>query len=126
MYPRRDILENNTYAHVFFRCHNRNFFFKNEDVKGYLLFLWSKYKTRYNIKIYEFCLMDNHIHMLVKAPSSEHLGHFMRLVNSLVARYINHVFDRDSQAIRERYKSPMVGTGRYYRQLVMICQTCGY
>ena len=123
MYPRRDILENNSYTHVFFRCHSRNFFFKNKHVKGYLLYLWAKYKSKYRIKIYEFNIMDNHAHALMKAPSPEHLGHFMRTVNSLLARYINQVFERDSQAIRERYRSPMVGTGGYYRQLVQYIWT---
>ena len=123
MYARRDILENNSYTHVFFRCHNRQFLFKHDEIKGFLLYLWAKYKTKYRIKIYEFNILDNHAHALMKAPSSEHLGHFMRTVNSQLARYINQVFERDSQAIRERYRSPMIGTGRYYRQLVQYIWT---
>ena len=123
MYARRDIIPENSIAHVFFRCHNRNFFFQNKDVKGYLLYLWAKYKTKYGIKIFEFCIMDNHAHLMIEAPSADHLGHFMRTVNSLLARYINRVFNRDSQAIRERYRSPIVGCGKYYRQLIQYIWT---
>ena len=70
--------------------------------------------------------MDNHVHLLLKAPTPVHLGHFMRVVNSQIARYINMVFERDSQAIRERYKSPMVGDGKYYRQVIQYIWTNRY
>ena len=123
MYARRDILENEAYTHVFFRCHNRQFFFKNEDVKGFLINLWARYKVKYRIKIFEFIILDNHAHALMQAPTPGHLSNFMRTVNSLLARYINQVFERDSQAIRDRFRSPMVGTGRYYRQLVQYIWT---
>ena len=100
-------------AHVFFRCHNRQFFLKDRAAKLFLLNLWAKYKHRYQVKIFDFIIMDNHAHLLVQTPSAEHLGHFMRTVNSQLARYINHHNERDSQAIRERYKSPLITNTRY-------------
>ena len=118
MYARKQILPNNSYSHVFFRCHNRLFFLKPHHVKDYLLSLWAKFKKRYGVKIYEFIILDNHAHLLVKAESTEALGHFMRTVNSLLARYINKFFKRDSQAIRERYKSPLIAS-MIYAQRVM-------
>ena len=118
MYPRRQILPNNSYSHVFFRCHNRNFFLKERHVKDYLLALWAKYKSRYSVQIFEFIIMDNHAHLLVKAKSTENLSHFMRTVNSLLARYINKTFGRDSQAIRERFKSPLICSSHYARNVM--------
>lgn len=118
MYARKQILPNNSYSHVFFRCHNRQFLLKDDHVKDYLLLQWSKYKKRYQIEIYEFIIMDNHAHLLVRAKSTEALGHFMRTVNSLLARYINRSLARDSQAIRERYKSPLVTSMRYCHKLM--------
>ena len=37
----------------------------------------------------------------------------MRTVNSQLARFINKFFDRDSQAIRERFKSPEITSDDY-------------
>ncbi len=88
-----------------------------KEIKVALLLLWAKYKNKYGIKIFDFIIMDNHIHMLVHAKSSEHLGHFMRTVNSQLARHINIFFGRDSQAIRERYKSPMITNVRYVQNV---------
>ena len=118
MLPRRLILPNNSIAHVFFRCHNRQHFLRDPEVKEFLLYVWAKYKLRYGIKIYEFNIPDNHAHLIVRASDTANLGHFMRVVNSQLARYINVKYDRDSQAIRERYKSPLVTTGRYLIGLI--------
>jgi REP element-mobilizing transposase RayT len=116
MYSRRHILNSSdVYAHVFFRCHNKQFFLADKDVKLFLLLLWAKYKNKYQINIFDFNIMDNHAHMLIKAKDSECLGHFMRTVNSQLARFINKKFDRDSQAIRERYKSPLITNIRYLK-----------
>ena len=116
MYPRRNILQNQSYSHVFFRCHNRQHFLKNDEVKDYLLSRWAKYKEKYKVQILEFIIMDNHAHMLVYAENVEYLGHFMRTVNSQLARFINKLENRDSQAIRERYKSPLITNERYLMQ----------
>ncbi len=113
MYPRRLIIADRSFAHVFFRCHNRSHFLKPESIKLFLLLLWAKNKSKYHIKIFDFIIMDNHAHMVVQAQSAEHLGRFMRTVNSQLARFINSYFDRDSQAIRERYKSPVITNARY-------------
>jgi len=116
MYARRYILRNKSYTHVFFRCHNRQYFLKNPWVKKFLLLLWAKYKEKYKVKIFEFNIMDNHIHLIIYTEHVEYLGHFMRTVNSQLARYINSLEKRDSQAIRERYKSPLITNERYMLQ----------
>ncbi|MBP6217389.1 MAG: transposase [Oligoflexales bacterium] len=117
MYPRRLIISNNSYAHVISRCHNKAMLLAPAEIKVTLLLLWAKYHSRYGIKIFDFIIMDNHFHMLVQAKSSELLGDFMRTVNSQLARHINAFFDRDSQALRERYKSPMITNARYVQNV---------
>ena len=118
MYPRRLILNNNSYSHVFFRCHNRHHFLKPPVIKKYFLWLLAKYKVKYGVKVYEFIIMDNHVHLLIKSECTSKLGDFMRVVNSQLARKINQHFKRDSQAIRERYKSPCVSHHGYMLSLM--------
>ena len=119
MIARRHIIPNKSLAHVFFRCHNRQFFLKPSHIKEYLILLLAKYKKKYGIKIYEVIVMDNHCHLLVESPNAEALGNFMRTVNSLLARYINRCLKRDSQAIRERYKSPLITSKKYFKQVMV-------
>ena len=118
MYARKQIIGGQEFTHVFFRCHNRQFLMAPFEVKLYFLLKLAKYKKRYGMEIFEFNLMDNHIHMLTRPPSAEALGNFMRTVNSQLARYINKTFKRDSQAIRERYKSPTIGNSRYLHRVM--------
>lgn len=113
MNPRHHIIDKNCFTHVFFRCHNKQHLFGPKEVKDRLLYLWAKYKKKYGIEIVEFIIMDNHAHLLLKVKDADSLGHFMRTVNSLIARFINSYFKRDSQAIRERYKSPIISREKY-------------
>ena len=119
MIARRHIIPNKSLAHVFFRCHNRQYFLKPSNIKEYLILLLAKYKKKYGIKIYEVMIMDNHSHLLVESPNAEALGNFMRTVNSLLARCINRSFKRDSQAIRERYKSPLISDAKYFKRVMV-------
>ena len=90
MIPRSQIIENETYAHVIFRCHNRDFLLKPKEIKTALLNLWAKYKDKYEIKILDFIIMDNHAHLIVFVPDADHLANFMRTVNSQLARIVNN------------------------------------
>jgi len=115
MVARRYILRSQSFTHVFFRCHNKQHLLETPVAKSFLLQLWAKYKKKYQIRIFDFIIMDNHVHLLLYVKNVEHLGHFMRTVNSQLARFINKMLGRDSQAIRERYKSPLITSGVYLK-----------
>ncbi len=51
-------------------------------------------------------------------PDAYAVGNFMRTVNSRLALAINKYFGRDSQAIRERYKSKIVTGPKYCLELI--------
>ena len=89
-------------------------------IKKYIITTWTKYAKRHGIKFYDFAILDNHAHALIKARSAKSLGNFMRTTNSLIARKVNFVLKRDSHALRERYKSPMITTEEY------LINTIGY
>ena len=116
MYARRQIVEENSYTHVTFRCLNREFLFKADEVKQFIILTWFRYFQRYNIKIFAFILMDNHAHMVIQTPGPEELGNFMRVVNSQIARFVNKFYERDSHALKERYRSPVISNDIYMRR----------
>ncbi len=116
MYSRKQIVEENSYAHVTFRCLNREFLFEASAVKEFIILSWFRYFQRYGIKIFAFIVMDNHAHMVIQTPGPEELGHFMRTVNSQIARFVNKFYGRDSHALKERYKSPIISNDIYMRR----------
>jgi REP element-mobilizing transposase RayT len=104
-------------AHILFRCHDRNHFLQPLEVKRFALSLLARYKYRYGVKIFDFCIMDKHVHLSLSAPTADALGNFMRTVESQLARFMNKFFNCDSQALKERYKSIVVVGVEYTSKL---------
>jgi REP element-mobilizing transposase RayT len=118
MIPRRSIIRGKNYVHAVFRCHNRDMLLASDSIKRQLILLWAKYRAKYGIKIIEFILMDNHAHLIIYTPDSESLSNFMRTCNSQLARMINAEYGRDSQAIKERFKSPVIYGKKYFFRVI--------
>jgi REP element-mobilizing transposase RayT len=50
--------------HVMCRGNNGEYVLK-EDKSDYIRFI-EKYKERYSFKLYAYCIMDNHVHLLIE------------------------------------------------------------
>lgn len=108
------ILKDSSYTHITFRCLNREFFFKSSEVKNQILKIWRAYFEKYQIKIFDYVIMDNHCHLLVSFKTVSGLASFMRITNSLIARAVNKFLKRDS----ERYKSPRIENTSYLKNTI--------
>lgn len=118
MHSRRDIVPDHSEVHVYFRCSEQRFFLEPAVLKDKLLQLLAKYKSKYRVKIFDFCIMDNHAHLYMWTPNSEALGNFMRTVLSQQAQAINKYFGRSGQAFSDRYCSPVICSPRYSLRLI--------
>ena len=58
------------------------------DYLAYLRFL-KKYATQYNLAIYAYCLMTNHIHLVAVPGDEMALGHALRDAHTVYAMYFN-------------------------------------
>lgn len=65
------------------------------------------YYKEYEYKIISYCLMSNHIHLLLKTTHSSPTN-FMRRLNSLYARYFNIKYGTVGHLFQERYYSKFV------------------
>ena len=99
---------NTTFFHIMVQGLNKEFIFnKDEDKKQYLKFV-NKIKKEVNIMIISYCIMDNHIHILVKTNATDQLSKFMHKVNTLYAIYYNQKYNRVGYVFRDRYKSQII------------------
>lgn len=97
-----------TFFHIMVQGLNKEFIFnKDEDKKQYLKFV-NKIKKEVNIMIISYCIMDNHVHILVKTDTIELLSKFMHKVNTLYAIYYNQKYNRVGYVFRDRYKSQII------------------
>jgi len=86
-----------------------------EDKKKYLSLI-KKYKTLYNFKIYGYCLMDNHSHLMIDANGAD-ISKVMHGINFSYALYFNKKYKREGHLFKDRFKSKIVDNERYLKTL---------
>ena len=84
-----------------------------EDKKKYLS-LVKKYKVLYNFKIYGYCIMDNHSHLLIDANGAD-ISKIMHGINFSYAMYFNKRYKREGHLFKDRFKSKIVDNERYLK-----------
>lgn len=88
-----------------------------EDETDYQVFL-QILKTsleKYNCILHAYCLMANHIHLLVETGDVE-IGKFMKYMSECYAMYINHKYSYRGHVFESRYKSCLVKEDTYFLQ----------
>ena len=99
--------------HIMLRGINRQqVFFDDEDYYMFLNVL-SKVKTVSGFKLYAYCLMSNHVHLLIEEGCEPLSKVFMRIGDSFVYRY-NCKYDRIGGVFQGRYKSIPVNDDEYF------------
>ena len=111
---RSDIVSPHSLIHVTWRCHDKKFYLKSHEMKQFVYKTLLKYKSKYGIKIIDYVIMDNHIHFTAFVEDLKPFSSFMRSSNSIIARRINDVYDKRSQAIEDRYRSPVIMDEEYH------------
>ena len=99
--------------HVVLRGINKQRIF--EDTQDYHKFLEtikiSKDKSGYTL--FTYCLMSNHIHLLIK-EGTESLGNTFRRIGASFVYWYNWKYSRCGHLFQDRYKSEPVETDRYF------------
>lgn len=67
--------------------------------------------------LYAWCLMGNHVHLLLK-ESDEEIGEVMKRISSSYVYYYNHKYDRVGHLFQERFKSQPVEDWEYFVTLL--------
>lgn len=73
-------------------------------------------KGKYNYKIYGYCLMGNHTHLIIDSHGSD-ISIIMKSVNVSYAMYFNRKYRRCGHLFQDRFKSEVVDDDRYLLEL---------
>lgn len=99
--------------HVVQRGHNRQAVFAEaRDYERYLSTL-REFKTEYGIKVYAYCLMTNHVHLLLAPSDRGGIGKLMKRLAGRQTRHHNHLEGRSGTLWEGRYKSSPVDSESY-------------
>ena len=108
----REISRSNIY-HVMLRGINRQQIFYDEDDNNYFISLLERYKAVCGYQLYAYCLMGNHVHLLLKVDDEAPEQIFRRICTAFVSRY-NFKYERVGHLLQDRYKSEPVEDDGYF------------
>jgi len=104
----------NTPHHIIQRGHNRNVVFSSERDYTYYLDNLHEWKQALDCRVYAYCLMTNHVHLIVDpGPDPDSLGLLMKRVAGRQTRYINKIKGRSGTLWEGRYKSSPIQVETY-------------
>jgi putative transposase len=103
--------------HVFVRGNQRQkTFTSDEDFKAYLDRL-DRYRARCKVKIYAYCLMPNHAHLLLETGSVP-LSKFMQGLQQSYTQYYNRAHRKVGHVFQGRYNAIICDKDRYLLALI--------
>ncbi len=115
--PRRPRIDVPGYHHIINRGVNRTNIFSDPDDKEKFLQILCKACRVYSVIVHDYCLMDNHYHILIE-NSQTNLSLFMRQVNGNYAIYYNKKTKRTGHLWQGRYSSWYITNDDYlYRTI---------
>ena len=99
--------------HVMLRGINRQQIFINDEDAGYFLALLKEYQSAGCFVLYAYCLMGNHVHILLKAENDP-LSVIMKRIGVRYVMHFNAKYDRIGHLFQDRYKSEPVDSDSYF------------
>jgi len=78
-----------------------------KDSKDYLTYMnaLKKYKAQYGFKLFAFCLLPNHMHLLIELKEGITISDIMHDLNSNYTKYFNGRYNRKGHLFQERNRT---------------------
>lgn len=109
---RRRKKSRNGIYHVILRGANKQEIFHSDEDRHRFLNTLLKYKIRTDMKVYAWCLMDNHLHLLLK-EGEESISLVMQRIGISYAQYYNWMYRTTGHLFQDRFRSEKVEDLRY-------------
>ncbi len=96
------------------RGHNRNAVFVEDADYSFYLDNLIEWKTHYDVGVYAYCLMTNHVHLIL-APrkKGDSVSRLMRRLSARQGRRVNRLEKRIGTLWSGRFKSSVIDTENY-------------
>jgi len=108
------IVLSNTPHHIIQRGHNRAVVFAEDSDYQFYMDNLSDLKSQLGCRVYSYCLMSNHIHLIVDpGDDSANLGLLMKRLAARQTRLVNKLERRSGSLWEGRYKSSPIETDSY-------------
>jgi REP element-mobilizing transposase RayT len=108
--------------HIMIRSISDTPLFKDSSDKDRYLKLIKKYQGIYLFKVYAYCLMDTHGHIIIDCAGAD-ISKIMHCINQSYAQYFNYKYGRRGHLFQDRFKSKIVYDDTYLINLTAYIHT---
>lgn len=98
--------------HIIIRGIDRQPIFADDLDKEKFLELLAYYTDVCEYQVYGYCLLDNHLHLLIKEGTTK-IGNMMKRIGVKYVAWYNGKYNRSGQLFHDRFKSEVVETDDY-------------
>jgi putative transposase len=99
--------------HIIQRGNNRQTCFHEEQDRAYYLFQLRRLSSATGCALHAYCLMTNHVHLLVTAGDIGGYAHLMKHLSQLHTQYVNRNYRRTGSLWEGRFRSCLVQSESY-------------
>lgn len=115
-FPQSHFVQGGFY-HVFNRGNNKqNIFLRPADYNRYLDKI-KEYKNEHGVTVIAYCLMPNHIHLLLRQNGPEPISIFMQKLHTSYSKYFNTKYNLVGHLFQDRFKTKIVDQDEYLMHL---------
>ena len=98
--------------HVIQRGNERKSLFLSDDDRLKFIETLERMKKKYNFLFYAYCLMDNHVHLLINDNGND-ISRLVKSINISYAHYFNRTYKRCGHLFQDRFRSELVDNDGY-------------
>ncbi|MEW5895319.1 MAG: transposase [Candidatus Omnitrophota bacterium] len=99
--------------HVINRGNNQQaIFLEDDDYERYLGVVY-RFKKAYEFDLYAYCLMTNHIHLLIKVSETANISKIMQSITLAHTKHYHFKYHSSGHVWQGRFKSPIVSNDDY-------------
>ncbi len=100
------------YMHIIVRGNGKQILFEDSSDREKYRYLLKKYAEETEVSIFAYCLMENHVHLLIYDPVGS-VSVFMKKIGVGYACYYNRKYERVGHLFQDRYKSEVIEDDAY-------------
>ena len=104
--------------HIMMRGINKQVIFQSDADRRHFITILGECKEISGFKLHAFCLMPNHIHLLLEPAGDEPLEIIFKRIGSRYAVWYNRKYQRVGHLFQDRFRSENVETDMYYRTVL--------
>ncbi len=99
-----------SFLHVMIQGDEKKYVFQNAKCKEKIIYLIKHNAFRNDVELIAYCIMDNHVHMLLFCPYIERISTMLKECNTSYGLFYNKRRNKIGHVFRERFRSEGIYT----------------